>query len=272
MSAEARADLLVGVACRRYDPDNCGDTSIRQAADIFDPCTSSRAHGVPGRACQDNSVEGASAVMPRGREVRRGRRRPSRRGRGHPRRKQRVFGVAAKRRPDTTDEALEACQLEIAPTAAHGHQANRGARRPLLPEALAGGKGESSASPNPRSPSPAHITGRRPTSGKYQPHPADDGPLAASQDLSWKDFVELNTAQEDFYAPPSVLCIHVAWALEKFTLVRHAARGIHGVVDRNADCRTSVEDVSLVLAILWADAVDVQLLSTPPRLRGCDSS
>ena len=114
-------------------------------------------------------------------------------------------------------------------TAAHGHQANRGARHPLLPEALAGGKGESSASPNPRSPSPAHIIGRRPTSGKYQPHPADDGPLAASQDLWWKDFVELNTAQDNFNAPPSVLRISVAWALEEFTLFAmlrgHSRRG-----------------------------------------------
>ena len=65
---------------------------------------------------------------------------------------------------------------------------------------------------------PAHIMDRRPTSGTYKPHPAADGPLAASQHLSWKDFVELNTAQGDFNAPPGELRIYVAWALEDFTL------------------------------------------------------
>lgn len=146
--AAARPAVLVGNASRGYDPHHSGETSARQASDIVDAFTASRAETLlvespvgfaRTAAWQDSlgprlvqarcSVEDATVAAVNV---------------GVPIGKQRVLVVAVKHRlstkPEELSEKLTKWKLRLQDPSAVGGLIP-GAQRPLLPEAAAWGEG-----------------------------------------------------------------------------------------------------------------------------------
>ncbi|CAB1114741.1 unnamed protein product [Ectocarpus sp. CCAP 1310/34] len=255
--ADAKPEIFIGDACRRYDPDRTGNTAVRQASDTVDVFVSCRATLLilecpvrfagtaewreilrPRLELGQCSVEEATMSAT---DV------------GVPTRKQRVFIVAYKRQPGDTSAGLSAklakwkqrLQQPAPVTPTVGAFLERGGHYFLRRQ-----RGEKAIF-DVHAPSltltHSHIIGRRPPLTEYKAHPEDAGPLNTPEDLQWSDFVKLTTAQGDFQIPPTVRRTDAAWALEEFTLppmLREASSTleVYGIAPTTMDPRNSLAD------------------------------
>ena len=266
---DCRPEVLIGNACRRYDPQRRGDTAATQAAAIVDTFTASRARLLllecpAGFARTPTWKDRLRPILERARcSVEDAALRAT--DVGVPTGKQRVFVVAVRRHPHQPMRQLPAKlnrwklrlqqRANSKPTvgACLGREGHFFLKRPP------GDKGVFSYSAPAITLTHGHIMGRRPPAEEYQPHPTDDAPLADAGELSWADFVNLTTTQDDFQVPPTVRRIDAAWALEEFTLpamLREAvsALAVCGLVDTRADRRPDMdEDLAVALAHLWLE-------------------
>eukprot|EP00903_Cladosiphon_okamuranus_P016079 g14843.t1 len=255
--AHAEPEIIIGNACRRYDPDRKGNTATRQASDIANVFLSSRATLLvlecPVRFV--GTAEWQTNLRPRleqswchvqeatmsATDVR------------VPTRKQPVFIVICKRKPGDTEAKPSArlskwkqhLQRPVAVTPTLGSFLERTGHYFL--QRQPGEKAIFDVDAASLTLTHSHIMGRRPPPSEYNAHPEDAGTLDTAEDLQWSDFVKFTTAQPDFVIPPTVRRSDAAWALEEFTLPPmlcevFSALQVHGILSTIADARTSLEE------------------------------
>lgn len=266
--SDARPEIIIGNACRRYDALNVGQPTVGHASDIVETFIRSRAQLLilecPSGfarteawndrlrptlehakcAVEEATVSAADVGVPTG--------------------KRRVFIVAIRSRGDGSFPAKLArwkdrLQRRVPRTPTVGAFLGRKGwfflKRP-------GEKSIFTFDGPAITITHAHILGLKPPESQYTPHRADDGPLSETENLSWEDFTRLTTAQESFQVPPTVRKTDAAWALEEFTLppmLREVVNslGVHGVVKRHEDIRKGIEEELLDLANLWFASTNV---------------